>query len=87
MLTQIGKDPRIENIRIGEAIRFEVGASWEESTTDGVGGDFRSWVKAAGVEVKTARRRMRHNEDADSGLGESTQRQLAIGTSEDAKTA
>ncbi|MDX3575507.1 restriction endonuclease [Streptomyces sp. FL07-04A] len=77
-LAKIASDPRIENIHIGEAIRSNVGANWEESTTDSVGGDFRSWAKAAGVEVKTARRRMRGSEAVSDNTEEGVEQQLEI---------
>lgn len=52
-------DPSVENLNLGLAIKAAVGAPWQESTADDIGGDFRSWAKAAGINVAIARRRRR----------------------------
>lgn len=51
------QDPRVENFTLGSVIKDVIGAPWLDVTTDGVGGDFRSWARAAGIQAGTARRR------------------------------
>jgi hypothetical protein len=58
-LTLLETDKSVENMKLGLTIKVEVGAPWRDETADGIGGDFRSWARVAGVEIETARRRQR----------------------------
>lgn len=50
-------DPAASAEQLGQAIADASGVGWADSTRLSIGGVMRSWVKAAGVEVKKAPRR------------------------------
>ncbi|MDR6597061.1 restriction endonuclease [Saccharothrix longispora] len=61
-LAELDADPKVENPKLGSIIKSAVGAAWKPVTVSDVGGAFRSWAKAAGVSVLTARRQIRRSD-------------------------
>lgn len=55
-LAVLASNPSASPTEVGEAIRAEIQARWTSLTVQGVGGYFRSWAKAAGVDVLPVRR-------------------------------
>lgn len=47
----LSQDPSAAPASVGRAIRDSIGARWTDSSTHSVGGHFRAWAKAAGVNV------------------------------------
>lgn len=64
-------DPRVENVHIGQKIQSKLRTHWEDITITEVGGEFRSWAKVAGINVGTARRKMKASKTSTSSVATS----------------
>jgi chromosome segregation and condensation protein ScpB len=58
-IAHLEKNPAASPAEVGDVIRASAGASWKPSTMSSVGGHWRGWAKAAGVNIKTVPRGIR----------------------------